>query len=133
MALDIFQKFATDESLENNGTWFEIGGGARILVARAGNSAYAKMLTKEYERHRQVLEVNDNIADARSQQIMVDVMASTILLDWEGLAFKGETIGYSLENAKKLLAIKDFRRLVAERSDNMEAYLAKEEAAQGEA
>ena len=37
MALDIFAQFATDETLEENGTWFPIGGGARVLVARSGN------------------------------------------------------------------------------------------------
>lgn len=132
--LDIFAKYATDESLENNGAYRDIGGGVRLLVARAGNKRYAKRLTALYEANRQVLDLQDDVAEAKSDEIMVQVMAETVLLGWDGpLAFKGEILPYSVENAKLLLAVKDFRRMVADMSNEMEAYKAKEEARQGEA
>ena len=133
MSLDIFAKYATDESLEANGTWREIGGGAELLVARAGNKAYSKLLTKLVENSRKVLDLNDDVADAKSDEIMVAVMANTVLLDWKGISFKGEDLPYSVENAKKLLAIKDFRKVVSGFSEDLSAFRAKEEAAQGEA
>lgn len=133
MALDIFAQFATDEALEENGTWFDIGGDARILVARSGNRKYGKLLTKEVERARKVLDLNDEVADKRSEEIMVGVIAETILLGWEGVKFKGKDIEYSVENAKQLLAIKDFRKLVAQYSDDVSAYKLKEAEEQGKA
>ena len=131
--LDIFSQYATDESLENNGTWFDIGSGAKLLIARSGNSQFAKALTKAVERSRKVLDMNDDTAEAKSNEIMVDVMARTILLGWENVSFKGQALEYSADNAKKLLAIKDFRRIVSNFADDVDAFKFKEEAAQGEA
>lgn len=133
MALDIFQKYATDESLENNGTWREIGGGTELLVARTGNRAYARLLAKLYEQNRQVLDVGDEVADAKSDDIMIEVIAKTILLDWKDLSYKGKDLGYTVENAKMLLKHKDFRRQVVTLSEDQESYRAREEKAQGEA
>jgi hypothetical protein len=75
------------------------------------------------------------IATAFNDQIMVEVMSQTVLLGWKGpLGFQKELVGdYSQAKAKKLLEVKDFRRLVANLSNEMEAYLMREEAAQGEA
>lgn len=133
MALDIFAQFATDEGLEENGTWFDIGGGARVLVARSGNRKYGKMLTKEVERNKKLLDLNDDAADQKSEEIMIAVIAETILLGWKDLSFKGEVMEYSTANAKKLLAVKDFRKLVAQFADDVSAYKIKEEVEQGKA
>lgn len=143
MALDIFSKYATDEGLENAGVWRQIAGGVELLVARSGNPKYAKLLTKEVDKVRLVLDGEDERADKVSNEIMVSVIAQTILLDWRTRAEDGSTVPtifaggkdlpYSVENAKKLLALKDFRRQVAAFADEMDAYKAKEEAAQGEA
>lgn len=133
MSLDIFAQFATDETLEENGTWFDIGGGARILVARSGNRKYGKLLTKEVERARKVLDLNDEVADKKSEEIMIAVIAETILLGWEGVTFKGKELEYNVENAKQLLAIKDFRKLVAQYADDTSAFKFKETEEQGKA
>lgn len=133
MALDIFAKYATDESLENNGTWREIGGGAELLIARSGNKQYAKLLTKLVEQNRKVLDLSDDAADAKSEEIMTEVLAKAVLLGWKGVQFKGEDLQYSVENAKMLLKIKDFRRMVVGMSEELDSFRAKEEAAQGEA
>jgi len=131
--LDIFSQYATDETLENSGTWFTLGKGARVLVARAGNRQYSRALNKKVETHRAALDTGDDNADAVSDEIMADVMAETILLGWEGLSFKGEPMSYSRENARKLLLVKDFRRQIGQFADNFEAFKVKEEAAQGKA
>lgn len=133
MSLDLFTQYATDETLENNGTWVDIGGGARLLIARSGNRKHAKLLTKEVERHRKVLDIGDEIADQKNDEIMIDVMARTILLGWEGVSFKGQKLDYSVENAKKVLALRDFRVHVAKLSDDIEIFRLREEAEQGEA
>lgn len=140
--LDIFAQFATDESLENNGTWFPIGADTEILVARVGNRAYSKMLSKEVERNRKALDLNDEAADNLSDSIMINVMAETLLLGWrtkingefkEVLGFKKKELAYNKENAKEVLSVKDFRKLVAEKAGDSEAYRVKLEEEQGEA
>lgn len=129
--LDIFAEYATNEALENEGTWMEVGA-AKFLVARSGNKNYARKLSKAVERHRKQLDRKDDAADKLSEQIMVDVMAETILLGWEGVAFKGEALPYSVENAKQLLRIKDFRTTIAELADDFDAFKAEQEREQGE-
>lgn len=131
--LDIFSTFATDETLENEGTWFPLGGDARVLVARFGNTEYNKAFTKAYEQNRVALELGGEEADAVSVKMMIDVMAETILLGWEGLGFKKQPMDYSVENATKLLAVKDFRQKINEFSRTVEAYKLKEEVEQGKA
>lgn len=133
MSLDIFAQFATDESLENNGTWFPIGDDSRVLVARSGNRAYAKMLTKLVEQGRKTLDLGGEVADKKSDEIMIEVMANTILLGWESLSFKGEDLEYSVENAKTLLSVKDFRKLIAQFADDTAAFKMKAEVEQGKA
>lgn len=133
MALDIFAQFATDETLEENGTWFPIGGGARVLVARSGNRKYAKLLTKEVERNKKALDLNDDAADKLSEEIMIGVIAETILLGWEDISFKGEVLEYNVANAKKLLAVKDFRKAIAQFADDVSAFKFKETEEQGKA
>ncbi len=133
MALDIFAQFATDETLEENGTWFPIGGGARVLVARSGNRKYAKLLTKEVERNKKALDLNDDAADKLSEEIMIGVIAETILLGWEDVSFKGEVLEYNVANAKKLLAVKDFRKTIAQFADDVSAFKFNETEEQGKA
>lgn len=131
MSFDIFTAYATDENLENNGTLFPLGKDSKVLVARAGNRKYSKALTKAVEQRRVELDAGDDTADAVSDQIMVDVLAETILLGWENLSFKGVEMPYSQDNAKTLLRIKDFRKVIAGLSDQMDAYKMKLEADAG--
>lgn len=130
---DVFTEYATDETLENQGTWFPLGGKARVLVARNGNRAYAKALTSKVNEHQKALDLGDEAADLLSEKIMIEVMADTILLGFENLAFKGKAISYSRDTAIELLKVKDFRRRIVEFSDTVSAYRAKLEAEQGEA
>lgn len=133
MSLDIFAHYATDESLENDGAWFDLGGDAKVKVARSGNPRYAKKLTALYEKNKKVLDLGGDAADKLSNDMMVEVLAETILLDWKGLSFKKQELPYSVENSKMLLSVKDFRRVIAGFSEDVEAYRVKEEQAQGEA
>lgn len=127
--MDIFDTYATDETREKDGVWTEIGD-AKFLVARSGNPKYARKLGKLYERNRKLLETKDANADALSERLMVDVIAETILLGWENVQFKGASLDYTLDNAKMLLAFKDFRKHIVQASEDFEAYKIKQEAEQ---
>jgi hypothetical protein len=122
--LDIFEAYATDETAEVNGTWQQLNG-ADFLVARAGNRNYAKKLTDLVERNQKALDRKDEAADKLSDQIMIDVLAETILLGWKNVSFKGKELPYSVANAKTLLAVKDFRREVLKMADDVAQFRAK--------
>lgn len=133
MALDLFSQFASDETLENNGAWQDIGGDSKLLVARAGNRKYAKLLTKLVEKNKRVLDGDDDAADAKSDEIMVQVIAETLLLGWEGITYKGKELPYSIANAKLVLGMKEFRKVVAKLAEDQDAYKVQEEIEQGKA
>lgn len=128
MTLDVFAQFAVDEKKELEGVWQEIGGGAKLLIARAGNKKYARMLAREVEKHQRALDVKNEAADELSDRIMVDVLAQTVLIGWEGIQYKKQALPYSVENAKMLLGVKDFRNLVSKLAGDFEAYRAAQEA-----
>lgn len=129
--LDIHAEYATNDTLENEGTWMEVGD-AKFLIARSGNKKYVRKLSRAVDRHKKLLDRKDDAADQMSDDIMVGVIAETVLLGWEGVAFKGEALPYSLDNAKVLLAIKDFRRQIMELADDFDAFKAVAEVAMGE-
>lgn len=130
--LDVFKQYATDENLENNGTWHDFNG-ARLLIARAGNRKYGRVLARLVEQNQKLLDRKDDEADAKSDEIMIEVLAEAVLLGWEGIVFNGEPLAYSKEAAKKVLAIKDFRREVVRLSEGLDAYKVKVEEEQGKA
>lgn len=130
--LDIFAEYATDDTLENEGTLMEVGD-AKFLVARAGNRKYVRLLSKAFERNQKALDRKDDAADKLSDLIMIDVLAGSILLGWEGdVGYQGKPLPYSQENAKMLLAIKDFRKLVLELANDFSSFKLEQEKAQGE-
>ena len=127
--MDIFEQYATNETKEVEGTWQEVGD-AKFLVARSGNRNYTKKLIKLADRNKKALDRKDDAADKLSDSILIGVLAETILLGWEGVSFKGAPMDYSVENAKTLLGVKDFRKTVMELADDFESFKAREESDQ---
>lgn len=116
--MDIFSAFGSDTSKEVNGVEIEIAPDAFITVARSGNKKYGRILTKAFEANKYTIDRKDAAADAKAEQIVIDAMAQAILVGWRGnIQFKGEPLSYSVENAKKLLAVKDFRIMVSKHAE----------------
>lgn len=129
-ALNLFAEFATDETREKDGVWREYGG-TEFLVARQGNRKYRERFLKLYKPHERLLKGNTEAAEAKSTEIMVDVMAHTILLDWKGkivVEKGGSPVEYSVENAKKALSLAGFREVISEFSEDVNAYKIVQEA-----
>lgn len=131
--LDIFSAYATDENLEENGVWFDLTQGAKVLVARGTSTRYLKLLAKLTEANRAIIDLGTKQSDDKWLECVIEAMANGMLLGWEGISFKGEVLPYSVDNAKKLLALKDFRRTITEFANTMDRYRATLETAQGEA
>jgi hypothetical protein len=126
--MDIFSIYATNDDAEQQGRYQE-NGDAQFLIARNGNDRYSRMLTNLYEIHKFTLdnksdEESRKAAKDRSDKIMVEVMSKSILLGWTGnVKFRGEQLPYSVENAVKLLQVKDFRNWVNAKADDFKNYL----------
>lgn len=130
---DVFAMFATDPDKEVNGAWVKQPGNCELLVARQGNRAYSRLIAKKYEEYREVLESDTPEAEVKDEQIIVEVMAETILLGWKNLVYKGQVLPYSKENARKVLSHRDFRLHVGRLAGAQANYKAELEEAQKEA
>lgn len=133
--MDLFQRFATDEDAEVNGTWIKgPGGDNEFLIARAGNRKFQREFQKEVEENQEILDGKDDAADKCSDQILARVMAKTVLLGWRGnVKFAEVDLPYSREAAEQKLLMKDFRKWVNTRSEEREHFRAKAAVAQGNA
>lgn len=127
--VDFFDEFATDEKKENEGVAMPYKT-AKLVIARSGNRAYSKALSEAVNKHQMELDGDDEASQKLSDELMIDCIANHILKGWEGVKYKGETLPYSVENAKKLLAHKDFRVQVMKMADDREKFKVKLDEAQ---
>jgi hypothetical protein len=110
-------RFKTDQALEQEGVWIDLGEGASIRVARAGNRRNSELFNKltsdpEYQRKDKL----DTLTEADLEAVVVTCLAETILLDWKGFEDGGKEVPFSKEKAREMLAYRDFRNTVQEAS-----------------
>lgn len=125
-ALDLFSEFAVDEKTSQEGVWRDYGNN-KFLIAQKGNRQYRKRFMKLYKPNERLLRLDTEAAEAKSNEIMADTMANTILLNWTGKLIVekgGQPVEYSVENAKKALMLPKFRELVEEWSEDFDAFKA---------
>ena len=135
-AVDLFSAFAVDATQEQEGVLTQVpnAGDTLFKIARSGNKQFSRLIQAQFKRNRAVLESKGDAAADKSDEIMIDVMAKSILVGWEGtVLYKGKALEYSPANARKLLAIKDFRKAVAQFADDVSAFKFKETEEQGKA
>lgn len=120
--MDLFKTFKTDDTKEQEGVWIALDGKSRIKVARLNNSRYREALKKQARRFEGPLRAQTLTHEAK-EGLLNDLLADTILLDWEGMTSHGEPFPYSRENAKSVLTdMKDFRELVMSFAEDVENY-----------
>lgn len=121
--MDIFSKFATDPKKEVEGVVQPIGNGTYLTVARYTNDKALALMAALRERHAVALNSADpEVVTATNREIQIDAMANHVLIDWTGIEFKGKQLKYTVENAKLLLKLNDFRDLVFKLSYNADQY-----------
>jgi hypothetical protein len=123
-AVDLFADFATDQSKEEEGVWETYAEGVEFLVARSGNKTFSRMISHDVKKNQRLLDSGTDAAAKKSEEIMVNVMAKSILLDWKGsFEWQGKPMGeYSVEKAKQMLAVKGFRQWVTSVADDMQRF-----------
>lgn len=122
--------FETNQKKEQNGIWKDIGKNTRLLVARDQNPKYIALFRKKLAPYNSAIQI-DTVSDDESKKILCEVVAETILLDWDGLTeFVGEgkdrkevEVKYSKEKALEwLIKYPEFYNLVVSISRDVKNY-----------
>lgn len=120
--MDIGKTYGVNATLEIEGVWSDIGDGASVKVARAGNSAYIAAIRKLMKPHRLTLR-KGSLPDDLADKIGIQAMSETILLDWKGIILDGKPFEYSTTNAVTVLTkYKDFREQIVELAAELSLY-----------
>ena len=128
------EEFLIDQSIIENGDWVgNIPGfpGARFKVRGLESVAYRHALRKSLKNvdGKDDRDEDGNLSILADDRLRARLYADVILLDWDGLAAKGEPVPYSKETAEKLLASPRFRDIVAEAAQRLAKAVAEREAA----
>ena len=135
--MNIFEAFATDAKLEQEGRWVRIGGTddkpSEILVARTGTHQYNAIMSQQYEANRTMLDSKDTVAaNLKVEQMIQHAVATCVLLGWKNLEdAEGRPLEYTYKNARALLAMRDFRELVTAEAAKFQMYKAAQMEADG--
>lgn len=122
MALDLNKHFKTDELKEREGIWEDLGEGAKVLIARIGNKNYTEAYRKVPKGVRRMIE-RGALMDSKVDDLICELIAATILLDWKEIEMSGKVVKYSPENAKKLLLeLPEFREFIWEIANDFQRF-----------
>jgi len=123
MPLDISKVYrVTDEA--TTGKWFDVGQGARLKVAKGGNERHENALKRLRRPYRSMRNIPDDVIE----NITIQAMAETILLDWEGVEESGEPVKSTVEKrVEYLTTYPDFKEQVANISMNFRNFSADED------
>ena len=108
--------------------WRDLPRGAGVKVGRWQNDEFQKMMRRKFKSNRVMLEQDDDISDKVSLDILIEVMAHTILKDVKNIKFGGAVIEkYTPAIGIKLLTVKDFRDKVRAFAEDVNVYRVKQE------
>lgn len=112
--MKIYSKYETDEKAEIEGTWIDLGDGAKIKIARLQNPRHREVLENLQKPFALNLRAGVKIPEADARRTGDEAIAKTILLDWQGIEDnQGNPIPYTEANAFKVLTdLKEFREVV---------------------
>ena len=98
-------KFKADRTAEDEGVWVALDGddtGARVKLARIGNRRYREAMQRRMKPFRRALRAG-TLEEATAERVTAEVLAETVLLDWQDLALDGAALAYSPDRARELL------------------------------
>ncbi len=111
-----------------SGAWVDYEKGIKFKIARANTPAYRGAVKRLHKQHKHQIDT-ETLSDERSDQIVADLMASYVLLDWEGLQNGEADFPYSKENAEALLgdeAYSELRNWIIAQANDMNNFRVKE-------
>ncbi|UVD36477.1 tail assembly chaperone [Rhodobacter phage RcXuper] len=131
---NIHSIFATDKKLEEDGAWVEVNGfyGLKIKVRRlrseAAIKAYERIIIEMFGEGK--LRKPSDLSADQSQEIIKRQLAEAVLIDWQNLrdTETGEDIPYSVDVARELMEIGDFREFVFQAASERDTFREKADA-----
>lgn len=126
--------FSTDKNLEEDGAWVEVSGfyGLKIKVRRMRSEkaikAYERIIIEMFGEGK--LRKPTDINADQSLEIIKRQLAEAVLIDWTNLrdTETGDEIEYSIETAKELMEIGDFREFVFQAASERDTFREKADA-----
>ena len=80
-----FGELMTDASSAKEGVWVDFYGGSRLRIASTHSPSYKSKLTKLARTNRLILDDSNPENYEAVQKITAEALATTVLLDWEGI------------------------------------------------
>ena len=80
-----FGELMTDETSAKEGVWVDFYGGSRLRIASTHSPTYKSKLTKLARANRLILDDSNPENYEAVQKITAEALATTVLLDWEGI------------------------------------------------
>ena len=117
-------KLKVDQKSAVDGVWVDLDETSKIKIARYGNSHFKTRLREVLAPYKRMID-NETLSDEKSDDLMMQVVAETILLDWKGMTMNGEEVEYSTAKAKELLidpSLSEFRELTMSLSRDMQLF-----------
>ncbi len=119
--MEIVKQFAVDNEKAAHGVWVPISQDARLKIARTNNPNFRRVFRKLIAPYTAAIRTN-SLSDDLDEKIMVQAMAETILVDWQGITENGEPVPYTVEKAKEYLMHEPFREMVSTFSRDLELF-----------
>lgn len=111
--MDIGRAFA-DPQKEKEGNWVDYREDSKVKIARVGTPNFQRVYESRLKPHRRKQRDGTLSGDVENK-ILCEVVAETILLDWEGFTNNGKELKYSKKAAFDLLMEHiDFRNEIVE-------------------
>lgn len=98
-------QYAFDEDLAENGRVVHLDKTSSLTICRWGNKKFLAMfseLMKPYGNARSQQFNRLEMDGSEQSEIMLQVVAKTVLVDWEGMTDDGKKLKYSPENAIRM-------------------------------
>lgn len=95
-------KYKTDEALEQEGVWVDIGDGAKLKIAHNDNPKHREALRRLMKPYR-VQFRNGTLPDDIADNIQLQALVDGVLRDWEGIKENGKAVEFNRGNAIRVL------------------------------
>lgn len=100
--------------------------GVKLTIARTNSEAFLAKFRKVTRPYRKQI-ASGSMDMKRSDELMCEAMAGTVLVDWEDFKAGGEDVPFSIENAVDLLIHdRDCRDFVSRIAGDLQAFVDEE-------
>lgn len=113
--MDLRKIYSIDKEAAETGKWFKLSSKTGVKVAKLGNPAFVAEVARQQKPHISVLRSTKIDHTDLINEITVQAMARTILLDWYGIYEDGVEVKYSIEKAEEYLTdLEEFKEAVSQ-------------------